>query len=255
MIVVAIIGIWRPSPSRSTPTCRRARGLPRPGRFPRARVAISIYSAHMGNVPTGLGDLSVVATNAQGQIAGPFMASNVVQPTGWQAYQYASGTGGTFTISASGRGGRRHLRPPAVTVPRLHRAGKDHPSRARIRVDTLSTLSRTERNVMPAIKTAELTVGPSTLPIERTAGVLSSSARLLRVWMIPLALPVVTFLVFLPTLWNGFVAWDDQVNLYENPAYRGLTWPHIRWMFSNVTMGTGSRSPGSRSVSTTSCGR
>ncbi len=90
---------------------------------------------------------------------------------------------------------------------------------------------------MPAIKTAELTVGPSTLPIERTAGVLSLSARLLRVWMIPLALPVVTFLVFLPTLWNGFVAWDDQVNLYENPAYRGLTWPHIRWMFSNVTMG------------------
>jgi len=90
---------------------------------------------------------------------------------------------------------------------------------------------------MPAIKTAELTVGPSTLPIERTAGVLSSSARLLRVWMIPLALPVVTFLVFLPALWNGFVAWDDQVNLYENPAYRGLTWPHIRWMFSNVTMG------------------
>jgi protein O-mannosyl-transferase len=90
---------------------------------------------------------------------------------------------------------------------------------------------------MPAIKTAELTVGPSTLPIERIPGVLSWSARLLRVWMIPLALPVVTFLVFLPTLWNGFVAWDDQVNLYENPAYRGLTWPHIRWMFSNVTMG------------------
>jgi hypothetical protein len=50
-------------------------------------------------------------------------------------------------------------------------------------------------------------------------------------------LAVITFLVFMPALWNGFVAWDDQVNLYENPAYRGLTWPQIRWMFSNVTMG------------------
>src|SRR5260370_26838709 len=47
--------------------------------------AISLYSAHMRNVPTGLGDLSVVATNPQGQISGPSMASNVVQPTGWEA--------------------------------------------------------------------------------------------------------------------------------------------------------------------------
>ena len=91
---------------------------------------------------------------------------------------------------------------------------------------------------MPGIKSAELVVGPSTLPLE-TSGVLPRwlSARLLRPWMIPLALAGVTFLVFLPILWNGFVAWDDQANLYENPAYRGLTWPQIRWMFSNTTMG------------------
>ena len=46
-----------------------------------------------------------------------------------------------------------------------------------------------------------------------------------------------TFLVFLPALWNGFVEWDDQVNLYENQKYRGLTWTQIRWMFSTVLMG------------------
>jgi protein O-mannosyl-transferase len=91
---------------------------------------------------------------------------------------------------------------------------------------------------MPGIKSAELAADPSTLPLEKS-GILahSLSARLLRPWMIPLALTVVTILVFLPSLWNGFVAWDDQANLYENQAYRGLTWPQIRWMFTNLTMG------------------
>jgi tetratricopeptide (TPR) repeat protein len=55
--------------------------------------------------------------------------------------------------------------------------------------------------------------------------------------LIPPALALVTFLVFLPTLWNGFVAWDDYMNFLENPAYRGLTWPQIRWMFSTTLMG------------------
>jgi protein O-mannosyl-transferase len=55
--------------------------------------------------------------------------------------------------------------------------------------------------------------------------------------LIPLALALTTFLVFLPALWNGFVAWDDYINLYENQEYRGLTWPQIRWMFTTVLMG------------------
>src|SRR5438045_811640 len=46
--------------------------------------AISIYSAHMGNVAGALGDLTVVATNGQNQTAGPFMASVPNPPTGWQ---------------------------------------------------------------------------------------------------------------------------------------------------------------------------
>jgi len=91
---------------------------------------------------------------------------------------------------------------------------------------------------MPGIKSAEVAVAPPSRPLERTLALPRSvSARLFRPWMIPLALAVVTLLVFLPGLWNGFVEWDDQVNLYENPAYRGLTWPQIRWMFSNVLMG------------------
>jgi len=92
---------------------------------------------------------------------------------------------------------------------------------------------------MSGIESVELAVDPSTLPTERSPGVLSRSmSRCLALpWTIPLALALLTFLIFLPSLWNGFVQWDDQVNLYENPDYRGLTWPQIRWMFSNVTMG------------------
>jgi len=92
---------------------------------------------------------------------------------------------------------------------------------------------------MPGIKSVELAVDPAALPIHGNPGVLSRSMSryLARPWTIPMALALLTFLVFLPSLWNGFVQWDDQVNLYNNPDYRGLTWPQIRWMFSNVTMG------------------
>jgi type II secretion system protein G len=66
--------------------------------------AVAMYSAHMGSLPAGLGDLNSVATNAQGQPAGPFMPSTPAQPTGWSAYAYASTATGTFTVSASGDG-------------------------------------------------------------------------------------------------------------------------------------------------------
>ena len=55
--------------------------------------------------------------------------------------------------------------------------------------------------------------------------------------MIPYALAAVAFLVFSPALLNGFVDWDDHINLLENPSYRGLGWTHIRWMFSTTLMG------------------
>src|SRR3989475_10075314 len=92
---------------------------------------------------------------------------------------------------------------------------------------------------MSRIEGFEVAVGPSTRPLDRTADTLLARlrARLLSPWLLPPALFIVTFLVFLPALWIGFVEWDDQVNLYKNPEYRGLTWPQIRWMFSTVLMG------------------
>ncbi|HXU89446.1 MAG TPA: prepilin-type N-terminal cleavage/methylation domain-containing protein [Methylomirabilota bacterium] len=65
--------------------------------------AASIYGAHMGHLPSALTDLTALATNAQNQVAGPFMASIPAAPSGWSAYAYSADTGvGVFTISATG---------------------------------------------------------------------------------------------------------------------------------------------------------
>ena len=85
---------------------------------------------------------------------------------------------------------------------------------------------------MPGIEGVEVAVGTFTRPIERRLG-----TRLLSPRIIPLALALVAFLVFLPALWNGFVEWDDQVTLTGNQEYRGLMWPQIRWMFTTVLLG------------------
>lgn len=57
------------------------------------------------------------------------------------------------------------------------------------------------------------------------------------VWTVPLALAITTFVVFSPALWNGFVEWDDQVNLTENLAYRGLGTAQLKFFFTTVLMG------------------
>ncbi|MBI4637484.1 MAG: tetratricopeptide repeat protein [Candidatus Rokubacteria bacterium] len=63
-------------------------------------------------------------------------------------------------------------------------------------------------------------------------------ARLLsRAGVIPLAIALLTLVVFAPALSNGFVDWDDDRNFLLNPAYRGLGWAELRWMLTTVLMG------------------
>ncbi len=70
--------------------------------------AVMMYSAHMGTLPpngsAALDALTVVQTNAQGQVAGPFMNAIPTPPAGWSsAYTYSADTAaGTFVISATG---------------------------------------------------------------------------------------------------------------------------------------------------------
>jgi tetratricopeptide (TPR) repeat protein len=49
---------------------------------------------------------------------------------------------------------------------------------------------------------------------------------------------LITLVVFLPTLQNGFVNWDDGSHLLENPHYRGLGWEQLRWMFTTCHEGS-----------------
>ena len=76
--------------------------------------AVSMYTAHMGQLPAALTDLTSAAVNGLNQSAGPFMASVPAPPPGgspaWGAYTYASSSAGTFSITASGDG-------TTVTVP------------------------------------------------------------------------------------------------------------------------------------------
>ncbi|HWN02146.1 MAG TPA: tetratricopeptide repeat protein [Candidatus Dormibacteraeota bacterium] len=53
----------------------------------------------------------------------------------------------------------------------------------------------------------------------------------------PLALALVTAVVFAPVLRAGFVDWDDPINFLENPYYRGLGWRQLRWMLTANVMG------------------
>ena len=56
-----------------------------------------------------------------------------------------------------------------------------------------------------------------------------------RSWAAPaLVVGVAVLAVFAPALRNGFVLWDDDLNLTENPRFRGLSPRHLAWMFSTV---------------------
>ncbi|MFA6316696.1 MAG: tetratricopeptide repeat protein [Elusimicrobiota bacterium] len=56
-------------------------------------------------------------------------------------------------------------------------------------------------------------------------------------WALPLASAVAAFCAFLPVLSAGFLDWDDNIVLTENPAFRGLGVGRIRWMFTNMVGG------------------
>jgi prepilin-type N-terminal cleavage/methylation domain-containing protein len=63
--------------------------------------AIGTFSAHMGQMPTALADLTSPQTNVNGQVSGPFMASTPSPPPGW-TYSYSAGGANGYQIVATG---------------------------------------------------------------------------------------------------------------------------------------------------------
>ena len=104
LIVVAIIGILAAIAIPLYANVQQRARIAKAQADARALIsAVSIYGAHMGTVPTALTQLTVAVTNAQNQVAGPFMANTVAAPSGWSAYSYSADTStGVFTISATG---------------------------------------------------------------------------------------------------------------------------------------------------------
>lgn len=47
---------------------------------------------------------------------------------------------------------------------------------------------------------------------------------------------LITFLVYLPALQNGFVNWDDPDYIYENQNIRSIDFSSLKWMFSTFHM-------------------
>ena len=52
-----------------------------------------------------------------------------------------------------------------------------------------------------------------------------------------LAVAAITLLVFLPTLRNDFVNFDDRANLIDNPRFRGFGLAELRWMVTTFHLG------------------
>ncbi|MGE5306739.1 MAG: tetratricopeptide repeat protein [Alphaproteobacteria bacterium] len=55
-------------------------------------------------------------------------------------------------------------------------------------------------------------------------------------WAIPLFIAAITIVAFYPVLKNGFINWDDDYNVLQNPFYRGLGWSNLQWMFTTFHM-------------------
>ena len=105
LIVVAIIGILSSiAIVVYTDVQRRTRVARATGDIRAVASAVSLYSAHVGVLPSALTLLTQSSSNSEGQTSGAFLVGIPESPLGWSTYAYNSDADGTFTISASGDG-------------------------------------------------------------------------------------------------------------------------------------------------------
>jgi type II secretion system protein G len=102
MIVVAIIGILA---AIAIPLYaniqQRARVAKAQADVRTLASAVTMYTAHKGDLPGALGDLTSAVANSEGQMAGPFMGEVPNPPADWSPYAYTPEADGTFCIQSS----------------------------------------------------------------------------------------------------------------------------------------------------------
>lgn len=54
-----------------------------------------------------------------------------------------------------------------------------------------------------------------------------------RIWSVALLVAMVTFIIYLPALNNGFVNWDDDEYVHENPYIRSFDFKFFMWSFTS----------------------
>jgi hypothetical protein len=82
----------------------------------------------------------------------------------------------------------------------------------------------------PAKAATALHSSPPPGPMPGAPATQASSER--PFWILGAVVAVVTFAVFLPSVRNGWVNWDDADNFLGNPYFRGLGWDNLRWIFA-----------------------
>ena len=53
-----------------------------------------------------------------------------------------------------------------------------------------------------------------------------------KIWAVAFLVALLTILVYLPALQNGFVNWDDPQYIYENPEIKSIDFKSLKWMFT-----------------------
>lgn len=73
----------------------------------------------------------------------------------------------------------------------------------------------------------------SDIPKERSGAAYKGVHNTL-IWASALFVAGMTFIVYLPALQNGFVYWDDDVYVYNNPNIQSLGFNFLKWSFSAI---------------------